>query len=134
MSTANTVAAIKEAERIVFQEIWNQGRLDLIPKIFSPRWHAHDPGPPTIEGRVRNLREALPDIRYDVHDVIVEGDRAAIRWTARGTHRGPLFGIPPTGKSLEISGVIVDRFEDGVIVEHWGFWDRQSLMQQLSLV
>jgi hypothetical protein len=51
-----------------------------------------------------------------------------------GTHRGPLLGIPATGRQVEISGILIDRVEDGLIVERWASWDLITMMQQLGLM
>ena len=55
------------------------------------------------------------------------------RWTARGTHTGEYRGMPPTGKSFEVTGIIIHRFEDGMIVEVWENWDTLGLVKQLGM-
>ncbi|HXY84744.1 MAG TPA: ester cyclase, partial [Gaiellaceae bacterium] len=56
------------------------------------------------------------------------------RWSARGTHKGDLFGLSPTGKEGTVTGITIDRFEGGKVVESWTNWDTLGLMQQLGIV
>jgi predicted ester cyclase len=65
-------------------------------------------------------------------DFVVEGDRTVTRWSAAGTHRGELMGIPPTGRAVTITGIIATRFEGGRAVEEWEEMDLLGLMRQLG--
>jgi predicted ester cyclase len=69
-----------------------------------------------------------------VEDVLAEGDKLVTRWSARGTHNGEMVGIPPTGKQISVSGIAIDRFENGQSVEHWEVFDQVGLMQQLGVI
>ena len=62
---------------------------------------------------------AFPDTSYTIEQQVAEGDLVVTRWTARGTHEGELMGIPATQKSVEVTGIAIDRFSDGKIVESW---------------
>ena len=75
---------------------------------------------------------AFPDGRETVEDQIAEGDKVVTRWSFRGTHNGVLFGIEPTGKNVTLTGIFIDRIEDGKIVEHWDEADILGLMEQLN--
>jgi len=79
-------------------------------------------------------RTAFPDVHFTIEDQIAEGDRVVTRWTARGTHQGPLVGIPPTSKQVTMSGIAIYRLVDGKIVEQWGVNDMLGLLQQLGVV
>ena len=82
----------------------------------------------------RALRAAFPDIRI-VHDSFVtEGDYQAFRWTFHGTHEGPMFGIPPTGRQVSIEGYDILRIRDGRIIEAWIEQDMIGLLQQIGAV
>src|SRR5512134_2761423 len=52
--------------------------------------------------RTRRVLAAFPDVQYDLHDVIAEGDRVVVRYTMRGIHQGELLGIAPTGKAVSL--------------------------------
>ncbi len=80
------------------------------------------------------MRSAFPDGCHTFEDVIAEDDKVVTRGTFTGTHRGELFGIPPTDKQVTFSVVHVDRVVDGKVVEHWGQGDTMSLMQQLGVL
>jgi steroid delta-isomerase-like uncharacterized protein len=83
---------------------------------------------------VRLFRSAFPDLEWRIDDLIAEGDKVVARTTMRGTHRGELFGIPPTGKRVEMTGVHVVRIADGKIAEHWGNNDDLGMMRQLGVI
>jgi predicted ester cyclase len=81
------------------------------------------------------LLSAFPDLRMDVEDLIVEGDKAVARVRATATHDGEFMGVPPTGKRVGIQLIDIMRFDgDGLACEHWGVADMLSLMQQLGVV
>ena len=68
----------------------------------------------------RVLRPAFPDLHVEIHEQIAEGDKVTTRKTIRGTHRGELFGVPATHKSVAIDVIDIVRLENGRYVEHWG--------------
>ena len=102
----------------------------------------HDPQNPFREmrgpeGAKRNAQmyhAAFSDGRFEVHEQLAEGDCVVTRWTAKGTNDGELMGMSPTGKSVEIDGIGIDRIADGKVVESWGCWDTLGMMQQLGVV
>jgi len=69
-----------------------------------------------------------------IEDIIAEGETVMTRWSCRGTHKGDLRGIAPTGKQINISGVTIARLANGKFVEGWVNWDALGLMQQLGVV
>ena len=66
--------------------------------------------------------------------VVAEGDIVAGRMTTKGTHKGDLMGIPPTGKQVEFTEIHIVRIANGKAVEHWGNQDDSTLMQQLGVM
>jgi steroid delta-isomerase-like uncharacterized protein len=92
----------------------------------------HAPGGATgnAEGwkaMAHQLASALPDNHTEIHDIIGEGDVVAVRYTSHGTHRGVLFGVAPTDKSLTTGGIEMYRLAEGRIVECWGQYDMSQL-------
>jgi steroid delta-isomerase-like uncharacterized protein len=77
---------------------------------------------------------AFPDTQFTIDDMVAEGDRVAMRWTAIGTHNGDLDGMAPSGKPISVSGVSIDRIVDGKIVEEWSAWDALGMMQQIGVI
>ncbi len=65
---------------------------------------------------------------------MAEGDKVTCRYTFSGTHRGPLMGIPPTGKAATIGGISILRFDGDKCVERWTQTDFLGLMQQLGVI
>ena len=78
------------------------------------------------------LRKALPDRVDAIEDIVAEGDRVAMRWRLNATHTGNLFGIPPTGRKIDIYEVGFFRVVEGKIVEGWFMCDELGLLIQLG--
>lgn len=123
------------------EEIYNNGDLDAADEIYAPDCILHDPslpedlrGPEGVKHYARMYRNAFPDLHVAIEDEICEGDRMAMRWTARGTHRGDLMGIPPTGNPIVVSGVTIGRMDGGKIAEEWFQSDNLGMMRQLGLI
>ena len=129
---------MKAKFRLVYDEILNNGKLDLFDEICSPDFvkHTLPPGEPYgIEGSKQSvlmLRTAFPDIKYIVDDMFGEGDKLVARWSAKGTHKGDFMGIPATGKQVYFSGIEIIRISNGKAMEEWKELDRTGLIQQLN--
>ena len=131
----------KATSRRVVDEIFTGGKFEAIDECFDPGYVGYDVaspepvrGPQGVKEQAQGYRTAFPDVQMTIEDQVAEGDRVVTRWTARGTHQGELFGIDPTGKQVTITGVTIDRFSGGKIVESWDTWDTFGLMQQLGVV
>jgi predicted ester cyclase len=65
--------------------------------------------------------------------LLVDGSRAAVRWTGRGTHSGePLMGMVAKGTRLVAHGIYVLRFDGDRIAEIWNHWDNLNVLEQLK--
>ena len=130
----------KVAMRRIFEEIWTQGNFEVADEILSPDYVGHflPPGSPTgregFRWYVQMYRTAIPNLYAQVDDMIAEGDKVVSRVTFRGTHTGPLMNIPPTGKEVTVTAMVMTRFENGQNVEAWAESDRFGLMQQLGVI
>jgi predicted ester cyclase len=91
-------------------------------------------GPAGFERVIAGLRRGVPDIRFTLEDLVADGDRVAVRWSWRGTHRGPFAGFEPTGKTLENKAIAIYRVENGKIVQAWLESDRLGFLQQVGAV
>ena len=80
------------------------------------------------------LHTAFPDITMTVEDIFAAGDKVAIRFVIRGTHKGPFLGIPPTGKQINVKAASIARFAGGKAEEGWAFPDMLGMMQQLGVI
>jgi steroid delta-isomerase-like uncharacterized protein len=77
---------------------------------------------------------AFPDVEATMDDLVVAGDRVVGRFTYRGTHAGPFYGLPATGRSIEMRSIDIWRAENGEFVEHWDELNLLDLFQQLGLI
>ena len=80
---------------------------------------------------VKSHRLSFPDWEEHVDEIIEEGDRVAVRFTATGTQRGPFVGIAPTGRKVTVKEASFYRVMDGKIVEQWGMPDVNGMLTQL---
>lgn len=132
----------KALARRFMDEVYNKGNLDLIDEVVAPNWVEHNPNTPEgMSGRVDDskrfvemYRNAFPDLHITIEDLIAEGDKVVMRWTARGTHQGELMGVPPSGNRVEVTGINIERLEGGKFVESWSNYDFLGLMQQIGAV
>jgi steroid delta-isomerase-like uncharacterized protein len=131
----------KAIVRRLFTELWNNGNLSVADEIFAPNYSHHDSstqdfglGPDSEKRRLALYRGAFPDIHLTLEQVIAEAETVMTRWSCRGTHKGDLNGVAPTGKHITISGVTVVRVSNGKIAEGYVNWDALGLMQQLGVV
>jgi steroid delta-isomerase-like uncharacterized protein len=129
----------KQAVGRYYTDVLNDGRLDVLNEIAVEDYVEHDPFPGQGNGRadfaarVQLLRSAFAPLRFDVEDVIAEGDRVVVRWTSTGRHSGEFLGIPPTEREYTISGIDIHRLDEGLMSEHWHVVDQLSQLQQLGL-
>lgn len=118
----------------------SEGRVDEAVELLAPGLVTHDmpPGvPPGREGARQlflMLKTAFPNLRFVIEDTVTEGNKIAVRLTARGCHEGAFLGIPATGKEVEYVLVEVLRLENGLIDERWGVADWLAVMQQLGAI
>lgn len=85
-----------------------------------------------LKQHIREFEAAFPRYEFIAEDIVAEGDKVAVRFTARGTHEGQLYDLAATGRSFEVPGLIIYRIENGKIAEFWLQADVMSLMQQLT--
>jgi steroid delta-isomerase-like uncharacterized protein len=125
--------------RRFFSEVFNEGRADAVEAFIHADHRNHDPtapevpaGPEGVRRLVEIYRTAFPDIHFEHEDVICVGDRVAHRWTFTGTHRGEIMGVEPTGRSVTVRGIEMNRIADGKIAESWAISDALGLLEQLG--
>lgn len=130
----------KAIVRRVFEEVWNQRKLDVVDDIFATDHIFHDPFAGNVKGIEgykqlvsRNIT-AFPDGQFTIEEQVAEGDKVATRWTGTGTHKGELMGIPPTNVQVTLTGIGISHIVGGKIVEGWTSWDVLGMLQQLGVV
>lgn len=130
----------KRLVRLLMENDISQGDEAVAEQIIHPDFfdHTNPPGlQHGLEGHkaiVRIFRAVFPDLDWHIDDLIAEGDKVVARTTMRGTQLGDFFGLPPTGRTVEMQGVHVMRIADGRIIEHWGSNDDLGLMRQLGAI
>ncbi len=124
-----------------FEDLFNEGNLDVADEIIAPNHLEHDPTLPDLpigpEGQkqlVNLYRSAFPDARITIEEQVAEGDTVVTRWTGRGTHQGELMGVAPTGNQVTVTGVLISHISEGKIVESWSNYDALGMLQQIGAV
>jgi steroid delta-isomerase-like uncharacterized protein len=91
-------------------------------------------GREAFRAAMQGFMAAFPDIQVTVTSQTLQGQRLAQEWTATGTHRGALMGVPPTGRAAQIYGVTVAVFdEDARVIEGSTYWNPLALLNQLGV-
>lgn len=126
----------------VFEETFNGGHLSVIDDVLVDDSVDHQEAlgadfADHLKDVVRKMRAAFPDLRFEVHHVLAEGDMVATRSTMTGTHEdrfeiGPFRDIPPTGRRIEVPHMHFFRWADGKNKDLWHVWDTPTLMRQLG--
>jgi len=133
----------KAIVRRLFEEL-NKGKaaaMSVIDELYATDYVVHGS---TESEDIRGLKDfkqstskyynAFPDLHYTLDDMVVEGDKVAVRCTVTCTHKGEFMGIPPTNKKVKVQLIAIERVVGGKIVEDWGISDTLDLMQQLGVV
>lgn len=126
----------KTVARRWFEEVWNERRDDCVDELMTEDSRGHVEGgevrgPAAFRDMRAMFLSALPDIRIEIEDVVGEGDRAAVRWRASGTHAGAGFGFPATNQPVEVRGTTWLVVREGRIVEGWDTWNLGGLLESL---
>ncbi len=136
-ATTPDQSAIVSAAIHKFYQAYNDHSASSWEQAMAPNYVGHVNGQtiPSREagkGFVAALLSAFPDIHYSIEDELQVGERAAVRWSAKATHTGTLFGLAPTQKKVTMIGMTIFRVQNGQIVELWDVWDEAGLMKQLG--
>ncbi|HZX04485.1 ester cyclase [Kribbella sp.] len=119
--------------------LFTKGDLGAVDTYLAEDFINHDPpfGVSTdregMRAAGRMFRAAFPDWHAEQHALIAEGDLVVERFTAGGTQRGEVMGVPPDGKTVSLPGINIFRVRDGLIVERWGRLDDLGLLRQLGV-
>lgn len=126
--------------RRAYEELWNERNVGVVDELVAEDFLNHAAPPDRRRGRqglkdvVRMFASAFPDFRYEVEDVIAEGEKVAVRDVFRGTHEGDFMGIPATGNRVSMEAIHIYRFSEGKLAEHWVARDDLGMMRQLGVV
>lgn len=135
MNNEANLAAFKK-----FAEAANTGNFELFYDCVLPDCVDHDAAPGQVRGPegycilFAEFHAAFPDFKAAPDTLVTTDDSIALAYTMTGTHKGPLMGFPPTGKTMKIRGVQIFKFKDGKVIERWGSSDELGMLQQLGLL
>lgn len=118
---------------------WDQGDVDGLDELLSPDYLRHSSQDESqdlaeFKASIIATRSAFPDLVTTIDDIVIEGDRAAIRWHSTGTHEHSLLGVPATKRKVEVSGATFARFVGDRIVEEFVTWDPRALLAALGII
>ena len=128
----------KELKPLVdkYVEVWNNGNVDELDAVMSENFVRHAEstsaeGLENVKKLITGSRTAFPDIHLVLTDEIFSENRFAARFSFTATNTGP-GQFPPTGRAVEVWGVVLGHFENGKLTEEWVGYDNQSFMEQLG--
>ena len=122
-------------------DAWNTQDIERIKAFYTPEYEGVDVGQAEpqqgqrgISRSVERYLQAFPDLRFVEEEIVVQGNRAVLVWTAHGTHGGKLMRIPPTGRKIEVRGTSVLTVEDGKVTRGLYVWDVAGLLRAIGLL
>lgn len=119
-------------------DVWAEGNPNAVERFAAPDYKRHgSPTAPPLDAaaqieRLKGIRAAFPDIVIEADEIIAADEGVTLRSTFRGTHLGEFFGIPATGKYVEVGLVDYFRIENGKFVDQWGGPDMFDLLRQIG--
>lgn len=131
---------MREAVYSMFEDGWSRGEIDSFDETVADSVQFHYAGSPRKLTRdemsqfIIRWREAFPDLRMDLEEILIEDNLVATRLTLIGTHEGPWAGAEPTGKQVTMALMMFFRFEEGKMVELWEVDDQLGFRRQLGLI
>jgi steroid delta-isomerase-like uncharacterized protein len=136
----------KHLVRRHFEEVLNQGKLDVIDEIYGDHYvldapvqtdgsvqaHGETRGRDGLKRRVTLFRMAFPDIHFSVDTMLAEGDQVLAQYTFKGTHTGQFGELPPSGRTIAVMGMLIAVVRDGRIQSAVSVFDSGDMMHQLE--
>lgn len=144
--TGESPDARRDAIARSWDRAWNHGEVDALDAILDPAYARHTAasfvsgGPGDGESRdeykasILVVKAAFPDLETTIDDILVDADKAAVRWSTAGTHLDTFRGSPATGKRVTVAGVTISTFSGARIVEDWVTFDPVDLLRQLGIL
>ena len=134
----NSVSGENKAVAHHLYERVSAGDLDVVDELISDAFVEHEvmPGLEPNKGGVRQMFamfiNAFEGAKFEVDDMIAEGDKVCARVRLTGIHQAEFMGVPPSGRAIDVAVADTFLFADGQVVEHWGVMDTGAMMRQLA--
>jgi predicted ester cyclase len=133
------MANLKHVARRIMEEVYGEGRLEVLDELCHPDYVSHDPlsGDADVAGvkaSVRLLRACFPNLQASIVALYAEGDTVIAWWRMTGNLERELLGVKPHGQRVTLEGLTVYQFEDGKLVEDMSQWDTFGYLRQLGVV
>jgi predicted ester cyclase len=131
---------LKAVARRILEEIIPNGDVAGLRAVMHPEVVNHQPpagAPPGLDGMIQAMgwvKQGFSERRFEVHQVIAEGDTVVVHCTLHGRHTGHFMGLAPTNQSVAFRQVHIVRFQDGKVAEHWVVRDDLGLGRQLGAI
>jgi steroid delta-isomerase-like uncharacterized protein len=129
----------KALARRIIDEIFNRNNISSLEDLISENVTIYDTDK-TLHGLdqlrigIANLHAAFPDLHYVIDDLLADNDKIIARCKGSGTHNGPFRGIPATGKKMTYTVIIIWRFDNHKMIDHWSVSDVYGMLQQLDII
>lgn len=132
----STIATNKALVRTLYEDCINGRDLDRLETLIAPDFAGPrgERGPREFRATVEAVLTGFPAVRFELHDLIGEGDRVAVRWTFRAVHGGRFVGLKPSLAEVTQEGNVIYQLRDGLIVRAWLQADRLGVLQQIGAV
>lgn len=121
--------------------LWNSQNLSAAGEVYTLDYSGFDVTDQSrangVEGVTKQLERfyrAFPDLYFSNEEAVLDGDRVSLFWSARGTHKGTMLNIPPTGRTVNVNGVSLLRIAEGKIARGVHLWDLAALLRDIGLL
>ena len=123
----------------------NKHDVNAVDQYWDKNIRIEAPGMPAVmnipQGKkyTQGFFDAFPDLHFDLRDVVAQGDKVVITWSAHGTHKGNLVGpdqtttIPPTNQKATVPGCTILEIKNNMVTSQQIYWDMVTLLTQLGV-
>jgi steroid delta-isomerase-like uncharacterized protein len=131
---------LKRKVRDIWHAAWDLGEVAALDDLLAPDYRRYGRTSPDgqtreeLKASITACRRAFPDLTTVIDDIVGEPGRLAVRWHSGGTHTGSMLGVPPTGRTVAVSGATFARVVDGLIVTEHVTWDPRELLEALGII
>jgi predicted ester cyclase len=129
--------ANKTVVRAFIQQVFQEGRPEAVDGLTTPDFVSHGlpgSGPDVMKQAIERVGKGLSNAKFEIHDVVAEGDLVAVRLDSTATQSGEFMGMPATGKTYTIEELHLFRVDGGRVAEHWHQLDAMGMMKQLGVM